>query len=292
MKRIAHLSDVHILDPLTRRSVNRYRFATKLVSLGRAIDPRMRARKLARALRAAKSAGADHIVISGDLTELGDQTEFEQFAEVLEEVGVDEEEVTLVPGNHDAYTSASGWRKALEGPLRRFARTSAAEPGKVVERGPVALLPIDSTCFQSVVRAGGVFTADAARAVERRLVDPALRDKAIVLVLHHSPFVQHKTPVMQWIDGLRGCAQVTDLLARHPRLQVLHGHLHRAVDKMLTAAGATRARVFGASAVCDDPDSDPGRADAPTPRIRLYDVRPASSDTTPFVQLESMMNVA
>src|SRR5690606_4954595 len=83
MARIAHLSDVHILDPRTRRSGPRYRFATKLVSLGRAIDPRLRARKLARALAAAKAKGADHIVISGDLTELGDPTEFEHFAEVL-----------------------------------------------------------------------------------------------------------------------------------------------------------------------------------------------------------------
>jgi 3',5'-cyclic AMP phosphodiesterase CpdA len=271
--RIAHLSDVHILDPRTRRSTARYRFAAKLVSLGRAVDPRIRARKLARALRAAKAAGADHIVISGDLTELGDATEFEHFASVLEEQGLDGDSVTLVPGNHDAYTTASGWRNALEGPLRRFASTSASEPGKLVDRGPVALLPIDTTCFQSVVRAGGVFTADAARAIESRLVDPALRDKAIVLVLHHSPFVQHKTPVMQLFDGLRGYARVTDLLVRHPRLQVLHGHLHRLVDKMMTVTGTTRARVFGAPAVCDDPGDDPDADAVPPPRVRLYDVR-------------------
>lgn len=290
MKRIAHLSDVHILDPRTRRSTARYRFATKLVSLGRAIDPWIRARKLTRALGAAKAAGADHIVISGDLTELGDQTEFEHFAEVLDQAGVDEEHVTLVPGNHDAYTCAAGWKKALEGPLRRFARTSAGEPGKVLERGPVVLLPIDTSCFQSVVRAGGEFTADAARAVESRLVDPALRDKAIVLVLHHSPFVQHRTPVMQWIDGLRGYGRVMNLLVKHPRLQVLHGHLHRMVDKMLTVTGGGGTRVFGAAAVCDDADAeaDESGRGGEAPRIRLYDVR----DGAHFARLESLQRVA
>ncbi len=285
MKRIAHLSDIHILDPRTPRSSARYRFAAKLVSLGRAVDPRIRARKLARALGAAKAAGADHIVISGDLTELGDESEFEHFAEVLDRARVDEEHVTLVPGNHDAYTSPEGWKKALEGPLRRFAKTSATEPGKIVERGPVALLPIDTSCFQSVVRAGGQFTPDAARAVERRLVDPALRDKAIVLVLHHSPFVQHRTPVMQFLDGLRGWNKVMDLLVRHPRLQVLHGHLHRMVDKVLTVAGgrAGEARVFGAAAVCDDADAGPdGGGEAP--RIRLYDVR----ESGPLVRLATV----
>jgi 3',5'-cyclic AMP phosphodiesterase CpdA len=266
IKRIAHLSDVHILDPKTRRSGARYRLATKLVSMGRVIDPRMRAKKLARALGAAKASGADHFVISGDLTELGDQTEFEHFAEVLEDARLPEDCVTIVPGNHDAYTSDGAWKRAIAGPLKRFGDASAGEPGKVVERGDVALIPIDTSCFQNIVRVGGEFTLAAARAVEARLADPALREKAIVLVLHHAPFVLHKTPVMQWIDGLRGCTQVIDLLRNHPRVQVLHGHLHRVVDRMLEVRESTRTRIFGAPAVCDASDAGEGH-------VRVYDVR-------------------
>lgn len=262
MHRIAHLSDVHILGAQPRRSTARYRLATRFVSMGRRIDPRARAKKLSRALASAKKSGAEHIVISGDLTEIGDATEFEHFAEILSDAKIPPEAITLVPGNHDAYT-ADGWRRALEGPLRPYAASSASEPGKVVDRGNVAFLPIDSSCFQTMARAGGEFTRDAARAVERRLWDPGLDGKALVLVLHHSPFVQHKTPLMHWIDGLRGCTQVVDLLARHPRLQLLHGHLHRVVDRLV---GAARARVFGASAVCDDKEDG-------QPRVRLYEVR-------------------
>jgi 3',5'-cyclic AMP phosphodiesterase CpdA len=84
MRRIAHISDVHMLDPHAKRSGARYRFATKAVSLGRPIDPRARAQKFARALTAAKASGAEHVVISVDLTELGDATEFEHFADVLD----------------------------------------------------------------------------------------------------------------------------------------------------------------------------------------------------------------
>jgi 3',5'-cyclic AMP phosphodiesterase CpdA len=231
------------------------------VSLGRAIDPRRRARKLAHALGVAKSSGAHHVVISGDLTELGDETEFEHFAEILEAAGFDEDCVTLVPGNHDAYT-ANGWKKALAGPLERWRGASAEAPGKVIDRGPVALLPIDTSCFQSVVKAGGEFSPDAARAVESRLMDPALRGKAIVLVLHHAPFVHTKAPLHRFVDGLRGCAHVVDLLMRHRQLQVLHGHLHHVVDRVL---GAAETRIFGAPAVCD-------RTDAGS-CVRLYDVR-------------------
>lgn len=272
MRRIAHLSDVHLLDARAEKHPARYRFATKLVSLGRGVDPSARRRRLARALAAAKASGADHFVISGDLTEVGATGEFEHFAEVLSEAGLPEDSVTLVPGNHDAYTAHGAWERAIEGPLARFASASATAPGKVVDRGPVAFFPIDTSCFQSITRSSGVFTRATADKLERRLADPGLRDKALVLVLHHPPI--YGNAFMKLFDGLRGCAQVVELLVRHPRLQLLHGHLHRVVDRIVSSskeacangssARPAHTRVFGAPATCDGPDD--------APRIRLYDI--------------------
>lgn len=273
MRRIAHLSDVHLLDVHAEAKRARYRFATRLVSTGRGVDPRVRRRRLSRALAIAKASGADHFVISGDLTEVGADEEFEQFAEVLSEARLPEDSVTLVPGNHDAYTANGAWERAIRGPLARFAAASATVAGKIVDRDAVAFLPIDTSRFQSIARASGEFTRAAADAVTRRLVDPALRDKALVMVLHHPPI--HPNAFMRLFDGLRGCAQLVELLVRHPRLQLLHGHLHRVVDRMVPspkddgAQGGAHAqpphtRVFGAPATCDGPDE--------APRIRLYDV--------------------
>jgi 3',5'-cyclic AMP phosphodiesterase CpdA len=269
-RRIAHLSDVHTLDPAHGRSSTRYRFATKFVSLGRPVDPRARARKLVRGLAAAKASGADHVVITGDLTEMGDPLEFEHFASLLDDANLPDGGVTLVPGNHDAYTSAAAWRRALEGPLKRYAEASATDPGKLVDRGDIAFLPIDTSCFQSIARSGGLFTPEAARAVQARIDDPALKDKTIVLVMHHPPFVRHTNPISEWVDGLRGCKHVLDMLTRHPRVQILHGHMHRVVDRIVdlgkgVASAANRARIFGAPAVVEDADG--------TPRVRLYDLR-------------------
>ncbi len=281
MHRIAHLSDLHMLDPHAGRSNVRYRIATKFVSVGRPIDPRGRAKKLARALAAAKKRGVDHVVITGDLTEVGADAEFEHLASVLHDAGFPAGAITLVPGNHDAYTSAAAWRKALSGPLRSFASASAEEAGKVIDRGEVVYLPIDTSRFQSIARSGGQFTRDAAEAIERRLVDPAFRGRTTVLVLHHPPFLPASTvgPVWQWIDGLGGRAQIVELLLRHPRLQLFHGHLHRVVDRIVelgkTATSAacaplrrsisrTGARIFGASATVDDAEE--------LPRVRFYDV--------------------
>lgn len=270
MPRIAHLSDVHTLDPHVHRSSRRYRFATKFVSLGRPVDPRARAQKLLRGLKAAKASGANHVVITGDLTEMGDASEFEHFANLLEEARMPEDSVTLVPGNHDAYTTPAAWRRALEGPLKRYAGASAGEPGKVIDRGSFVFLPIDTSFFQSMVRSGGLFTREAAEAVQSRLDDPALRNKSIVLVMHHPPFEEHRNPLAQWIVGLSGRRHVLEMLANHPRVQLLHGHLHRVVDRIAdlgkgVAGVATRARIFGAPATVDDDEN--------TPRVRLYDVR-------------------
>lgn len=284
--RIAHLSDVHILDTRQRTRHARYRFATKLVTLGqRATSPLSRTTRLARALSIARAKGADHVVISGDLTEVGDMAEFEQFAEVLHESGLPREAITLVPGNHDAYTGVDGWEKAMRGPLAAFAAGSASsEAGKVVDRGPVAFLPIDTTCFQTIAWSGGIFTRQTADAIERRARDPGLRNKALVLVVHHPPF--HPVKMMSWIDGLRGAAIVLDLLSRQPRLQLLHGHLHRIFNHIVGhgrhggheikvkpagqggAQNGERARLFGAPAVCDGPDD--------APRVRFYETSPGA----------------
>jgi 3',5'-cyclic AMP phosphodiesterase CpdA len=270
MRRVAHLSDVHTLDPDPHRGSTRYRYSTKFVSIGRPVDPRARARKLARALSAAKASGADHFVITGDLTELGDDAEFEHFAHLLDDAHLPAGSVTLVPGNHDAYTTERSWQRALEGPLRPYADASAGELGKIVDRGNVVLLPIDTSFFQTIARSAGMFTPEAAIAVQRRIDDPAFKDKTILLAMHHPPFERHMNPVAEWIDGLRGCARVLDMLARHARLQILHGHLHRVVDRIVglgkgVAGVANRTRVFGAPAIVDDAED--------VPRVRLYDLR-------------------
>src|SRR5262245_5956838 len=135
--RLAHLSDVHVLEPQ-----NSFDFDVRFVSFGRVLDAHARIEKLQAGFNAAKRAGADHVVLSGDLTETGTLGQFETFARALSVSGFDPTQITLVPGNHDAYTSG-GWRSALAGPLAPWAATAAGEPGKVVDLGSMFLLPID-----------------------------------------------------------------------------------------------------------------------------------------------------
>ena len=258
--RIAHLSDVHMLDARPSRARSGHTMGHRFLSFGRPLDAAGRRRKLAHALSAARRVGADHVVISGDLTEIGAPGEFECLAEGLHDSGIAPERITLVPGNHDLYTSPDAWAQALEGPLAAFRATSAQEPGRVVEAAGVRFMPLDVARYQPITRSAGWIDDAAMDAVERRSADPGLCDRPLVVVQHHPPFVR-ATQAWQWIDGLIGAARLMSILEAFRHVFVLHGHLHSAVNRVL---GCGVARVLGATAIVDDKDA---------PRVRLYDVR-------------------
>src|SRR3974390_1785270 len=179
--RIAHLSDAHVLDLRPSRTRAGWSMQTRFLSFGRPLDaegrrgkrrrapePAAAARgKLRRALDTARRVGAHHVVLSGDLTEVGPPGEYETLAEVLHDSGIEPERFTRVPGNHDLFSSADGWRWALEGPLAAFARTSAREAGKVLDVAGVNLLPVDAPFHQPVTRSAGSIAGEGLAAIRR-----------------------------------------------------------------------------------------------------------------------------
>ena len=258
--RIAHLSDVHMLDARPSRARSGYSMGHRFLSFGRPLDAELRTRKLAQALSASRRVGADHIVVSGDLTEIGLPGEFETLAEVLHDSGIPADRMTLVPGNHDLYSSAEAWKWALQGPLAAFKETSADRPGRVVEAAGVRILPIDVARHQPVTRSAGWIGEQELQTIQRQGSDPGLADRPLVIVQHHPPFVR-PTKALHWIDGLVGATHLMSLLETFRHLFVLHGHLHSAVNRALSCGVA---RILGATAVVDDRESC---------RVRLYDVR-------------------
>jgi len=247
---IAHLSDLHVL-------CTDHTWRTRFVSFGRSLDPEGRARKVLAAIAAARARGADHFVFTGDLTELGTDAQFEALAEMLLASGVDPERITLLPGNHDAYTTEGAFRRALDGPLAPFRRASS----DVVDLGAAVVLPLDVACHQPIGRAAGELTSADAAALERRLRDLSGGGRRIVVAMHHPP-LPHANPAWQWIDGLRNHARLVALLERFEDVMVLHGHLHYPIERRI---GRPREpRVFGTTATVEDLDGEP--------RVALYDV--------------------
>jgi len=237
--RFAHLSDLHILEPAERQG-----FDVRFVSLGRRLDAEGRLDKARGAIAHARAEGAEHFLFTGDLTETGSPTQFEALASLLAECNLRPDEVTLVPGNHDAYTSPDAWRDALEGPLGPYAKNAARELDKVVDLGDAFVLPIDATFHQPVTRSAARFTEELELALEARLADPALAKAPVVIAIHHPP---HSRPgPWHWVDGLLGGKRLLAMIERAENVLVAHGHLHKAQARMHGAA-----RILGAAAIVD-----------------------------------------
>lgn len=231
--RIAHLSDMHLLEPTERHG-----FGARFVSLGRRLDAEGRLDKARAAIAHARAAGAEHYLFTGDLTETGTPAQLEALAALLAECNLRDDEVTLVPGNHDAYTSEHAWRDALEGPLRPWKKRD------VVELDDTIILPIDATFHQPITRSAARLTEDLERSLEARLADPALSRTNVIIAIHHPP---HPRPgPWHWVDGLLGCKRLLAMIEERENVTVMHGHLHRAQTKEHGLS-----RVIGAAAIVD-----------------------------------------
>jgi 3',5'-cyclic AMP phosphodiesterase CpdA len=231
--RIAHLSDMHLLEPTERPD-----FGARFVSLGRRLDAEGRLDKARAAVAHARANGAEHFLFTGDLTETGTPAQFEALAAFLDASDLRGDEVTLLPGNHDAYTGEHGWRDALEGPLRPWAK------GGVVDLGDTLILPIDATFHQPVTRSAARLTDELELALESRLEDPAFHRERVIIAIHHPP---HPRPgPWHWVDGLLGCKRLLAMIEHRDNVTVMHGHLHRA---QVREHGTSR--VIGAAAIVD-----------------------------------------
>lgn len=248
---IAQLSDLHLLEPGWRDRVSSDWMRIAFLSSYRPLAVEQRIARTRRALRAARDARPDHVVLTGDLTEDGAPEQLALLTGLLLESGLDPARVTLVPGNHDAYRGRAAFAEAFEGPLAPFASASARG---AVDLGDAVLLPVDSTIDQHFVRAAGHLGAE-----QRDRVDALAGDGRTVLVAQHHPPLRHACGLLAWFQELVDVDSATELVGRRDNVYVVHGHTHGRTDHGLP--GESRARVFSAHATVqhDEP-------------LRLYEV--------------------
>lgn len=246
MTLIAHLSDLHVIEDGHERRARADRRRLSVLSLGRPLDRHGRRDRLLRGLRAAERACADHVVITGDLTEDGADEQFSALADVLHQSPIAPERLTMVPGNHDAYSDGEAYSRALAGPLASWARTST--PGSVTRLPGVAILAVSTAFRQHYLRSAGAIEAPILRAMQASVARLADRGDALVFALHHPP-VPHTLAVTQWWDGLREHVEVGAILRSTETVHALHGHSHFAADTVVRPGQPPR--VFSCGAVVE-----------------------------------------
>lgn len=248
MSILAHLSDLHLLERDHHKRPSYSRRRLWFLSAGSPLDAQARMQRAAASLHAARRAGADHLLITGDLTEDGVAEQFEVLAEVLHNSGWDPAHVTLTPGNHDGYSTPGSFARALEGPLRAFKPTSGAGAWTVL--AGAVIVPVSTMIEgQWFTQASGVVRGEDVLAVRRLASDPISRGRAVVVAQHHPPSHHALMPV-EWFDGVKNAIAMRDLVLERTRVHVLHGHVHRTSTKHF--CGRAHAQVFATASVRDE----------------------------------------
>jgi 3',5'-cyclic AMP phosphodiesterase CpdA len=213
-----------------------------------------------------------HIVVTGDLTHIGLPDEFRQARRWLEQLG-EGRDVTIVPGNHDAY-ARHDWSDtfALWEPwMRSDAATGQASAGadeplfpSLRIRHGVAFIGLSSAVATAPFLATGKLGVAQIERLKTLLQETGSQGLFRVVLLHH-PAVHGAE---KWRKRLTDTVALGEVLATYGAELVLHGHSHRAVQGHIRRDGGD-IPVFGipsASAI----GRKPGRA----AQYYLYEVRP------------------
>jgi 3',5'-cyclic AMP phosphodiesterase CpdA len=265
--RIAHFSDLHLLAldgvPL-RRFLNKRLTGWANLRLKRGhVHRPSHVRAIAREIA---SRGVDHVVVTGDLTNLSLESEFALARDVLvEDLGIDPGRVTVVPGNHDVYTRGARssrrfgafFAEWLESDLPDLAVDVGAGRFPVVKlRGAAAVVGLSTAVPRPPFVAAGEVGEAQLEALGRVLDHPEVKRRTLVLALHHPAVQDGWSRAKVHRDGLRDAPALLSLLMRVPRGLVLHGHLHQRVQRVLATRAGNLQQVGATSASLEDPRDD------------------------------------
>jgi 3',5'-cyclic AMP phosphodiesterase CpdA len=234
--RIAHFSDLHVLaldGVATRRFLNKRFTGWVNLRLKRAHKHRpAHVRAVAREIARAK---VDHVVITGDLTNLALEQEFEAVKDLLEvELGLSADMISAVPGNHDLYTRGAMRDRRFTTYFKDYVESDLPELAADIDlgrfpfvklRGPVAIIGLSSAVPRPPLMASGQIGRPQLAAFARVLEHPEVRKRTPVVLLHH-PIHNPASKVKTFVEGLWDADALQAALATVPRALVLHGHLH------------------------------------------------------------------
>lgn len=213
----------------------------------------------------------DHVVVTGDLTNVACDHEFPEALAWLERLGRPED-VSVVPGNHDAY---------VEVPVERTWRLWSEYLGcdgspdafpTLRVREPFAIVGLSSANATPPFFASGRLGAGQLGRLERCLDELADSSLCRVVLIHH-PVTADAVSRRRALDD---AAELRGVLARAGAELVLHGHGHRS---LFSAVEGPRGPipVVGVRSASDASDREDKRA-----QYHLYAVERADDPRRPF----------
>jgi 3',5'-cyclic AMP phosphodiesterase CpdA len=257
---LAHLSDPHLgplptpspLELFSKRGLGFINWLRKRHAIHR---PEV----LAALVADLKGHAPNHIAVTGDLVNLSLTNEFPRARAWLERLG-DPGDVTVVPGNHDAYV-----RAAAGFALRDWSDYMRGDDGEsfpfVRRRGPLALIGLSTSLPTLPLAATGRLHGDQLARLGAMLAALGRDEVFRVILIHHPP-----VSGANYFRRLTDAAALRDVLRTHGAELILHGHHHEASLAWLPGPRANIAVVGVPSA-----SGAPGHHDDPA-GYNLYEI--------------------
>ncbi|HNN97811.1 MAG TPA: metallophosphoesterase [Pseudomonadota bacterium] len=271
--RIAHISDLHAFD-LTDAAL--WQFVSKrslgLLNLWRKRAAGHPLHILDALCRDLNRVPLDHIVATGDLTNLSLPGELKRARAAFDSLRLGPQAISVIPGNHDVYVWEAYLRRYFEGHFAPYCTgdDAAAENPRfpyVRVRGEVAIIGCSTALPSPPPLADGWLGRRQLQAIGDALTAQA--DRFRILLIHHPPLPQS----LDLLRALRDRGALRRLLAEVGCELVLHGHEHRDVRSTLPGPRGDIPVIGVGSGTYSDPR--PERA----ARYNIYTVEKTAGST-------------
>jgi 3',5'-cyclic AMP phosphodiesterase CpdA len=252
--RVAHISDLHALD---LHGVSPLRFLNKRLLGGLNLLRKRAAHHPLRILdalcRDLNRQPLDHIVVTGDLSNLSFPTELMRARQSIDTLQLGPEAVSVIPGNHDVYVWEAYFAHHFERCFAPYCRSDGAPADSAPHfpftrvRGEVAFIGCSTALPSPPPLADGWLGRRQLREIEAQL--DRLRDHFRVLLIHHPP-VPYRLDLLR---ALRDRKALHAVLRRTGCELILHGHEHRDLRAELPGPAGPIPVIGVGSSTYNDP---------------------------------------
>jgi len=221
--------------------------------------------------------GVDHVLCTGDVTNLAMRREFEFARARFDLLALGPTDVTVIPGNHDAYvaegvplfsevfgdyaTTDPGWEWVED---HRHSADDVLHWPIVRIRGDLAVIGLSTSRATPWFTAYGKVGPGQLARLGHVLSDPRLQGKVRVVAIHHPPA---GTRAASRIRGLRDHKEFAHVIAQHGADLIVHGHEHIDMQELLAGPEGVHVPVRGISSGTYH-HNKPWR----TARYRIFDI--------------------
>lgn len=280
MLRIAHISDLHTLDLTGARP---WHFLNKRLLGGINLLRKRRNRHprwiLDVLMQDLVREQPDHLVVTGDLTNLSLPSEFAAARGLLDGLSLGPSRISVVPGNHDVYVLSALLRRSFARAMGAYCTGDAGDGGEadwpfVRVRGPLAVIGCSTALPSPPPLADGWLGSAQITRILAALT--RLRGTFRVLALHHPPLPGR----MDVLRALRDRHALRQVIAQAGCELILHGHEHRDIQESVLGPVGPIPVIGVGSASHLDPRPE-RRA-----RYNLYTLTPAASTPSGFALMQ------